>query len=121
MSKSPFTSTAPSAELNNLLKEMSTFFKSGMKLHLITYIDQHPKPHWRIAVASEHITLPRKNAGSNADVKAYNVWGNQSFSGTDRKNSEYACTESVMMLANILTLIGYDICVNNEEFNPSET
>ncbi len=120
MSKAGYNFTAPSTELNNLLREMSSFFKSGMKLHIIFYTDQHPKPHWRIAIASEHISLPRPKAGTSPEIKAYNIWGSPSFSGTDRKNSEFACMESAMMLANILTLVGYDVCVNNEEFDPSE-
>lgn len=111
---------ATNAEFKETLRRMRELFDHSV-VHIYGYVETNgDEKFFRVSIANQPVVLPRGKDPLPADAVSINIWGDVVSSSVTLNNSKYNCLFVVQAVATMLTIIGYEVYVNDKVFDPEE-
>lgn len=119
-------SEKPEEAFAGALKEISQILKRGCVIYFEFKIDQEDgKRFWRITLSNASsklvaTTVDAPEPFEPPEIIKYNLWGDDISSAANRPRSRYICLNVMHTLATMMVLLGFEVRVNDEDFDPYE-
>jgi hypothetical protein len=115
-----------SKDFKATLKKMEKLFSYGV-LYLYGYIDKDvvhttEESFYRVSVCNQPLSLPKMtDVPLPEGAICSNLWGDPTASPTNSGfNAKYNCAFFLTSFATVLTILGFEVYVNDRQFDPEE-
>lgn len=124
-SREETTSRTMNKNLKEALKKMELLFSHSV-IYLYGYITESyvvgdDERFYRISACNQVLELPKKELVFPEDCLCIHLWGDSTASPVKTTNSKYNCAFFLTAYATTLTILGFEVYVNDQPFNPEES